>query len=178
MTGSTEVRNPVVLWAQRKDCVYLTIAVEDCKNADLKIEADKIIFKGDGGDKNHYACTLNLNGNVKADASKYVARDRNIEVLLKKDEEKYWPRLLKETTKMHWLRVDFNKWKDEDDSDDEMGGGGGGAGGGNFEDMLSQMGGFGGGAGDFGGPEEEDSDDEELPDLEATKDNKEEERKE
>jgi len=169
------VRNPVVLWAQRKDCVYLTIAVEDCKNADLKLEADKVVFKGDGGDKNHYACTLTLNNKIKNEESKYVVRDRNIELLLKKEEEQYWPRLLKETTKMHWLRVDFNKWKDEDESDDEMGGGGG-----NFEDMMRQMGGFGGGGdmGGFGGPEEEDSDDDELPDLEAAKDNKEEERKE
>ncbi|XP_003737019.1 co-chaperone protein daf-41 [Galendromus occidentalis] len=176
MTGSTDVRNPVVLWAQRRDCVYITIAVEDCKNADLKIEADKVLFKGDGGDKLHYACALNLNNKVKNDESKFVVRDRNIEVLLKKEEEQYWPRLLKESTKMHWLRVDFNKWRDEDESDDELGGGGGG----NFEDMMRQMGGLGGGAGmgGFDGAEEEDSDDDELPDLESAKDNKEEERKE
>ena len=30
---------------------------------------------------------------------------------------------MKEEKKQHWLRVDFNKWKDEDESDDEAGGG-------------------------------------------------------
>merc|ERR1711997_482605 len=35
----------------------------------------------------------------------------------------YWERLLKDKTKQHWLKVDFQKWKDEDDSDEEAGGG-------------------------------------------------------
>ena len=49
--------------------------------------------------------------------------------LYKKDPEGgFWDRLLKERTKQHWLKIDFNKWKEEDESDDEEGGGGGGAG--------------------------------------------------
>jgi prostaglandin-E synthase len=58
--------------------------------------------------------------------SKFCRRDRNIEIMLKKkdDDQKFWPHLLKEKKKMHWLKIDFNKWKDEDDSDDEMGGDG------------------------------------------------------
>lgn len=57
-----------------------------------------------------------------------------------------------EDKKFHWIKIDFNKWKDEDDSDDEAGpmGGGGGGGmgmpgaGGDFEEMMRQMGGLGG----------------------------------
>ncbi|XP_022673525.1 prostaglandin E synthase 3-like [Varroa jacobsoni] len=165
MTGTAEVRNPVVLWAQRKDCVYLTVAVEDCKNAQVKIESDKVIFKGTGGDKHTYECTLTLYGKLKVDESKFVTRDRATEMLLVKESKgEYWPRLLKDTTKMHWLKVDFNKWKDEDDSDaEDMSGG-------NFEEMMRQIGGFGGpdaAGGDF--DDEVDSDDEGLPDLEPTK---------
>ena len=43
--------------------------------------------------------------------------------LEKKESGPYWKRLVKEGTKQHWLKVDFNKWKDEDESDDEAGGG-------------------------------------------------------
>ena len=44
--------------------------------------------------------------------------------LEKKDGEgPYWKRLVKEDKKQHWLKVDFNKWRDEDESDDEAGGG-------------------------------------------------------
>lgn len=50
-------------------------------------------------------------------------RDRNIELVLKKKEEDgpYWPHLMKDKKKYHWLKVDFNKWKDEDDSEDDVG---------------------------------------------------------
>lgn len=49
-------------------------------------------------------------------------RERQIELVLKKKEDKgpYWPHLTKEKNKYHWLKVDFNKWKDEDDSEDDM----------------------------------------------------------
>ena len=56
--------------------------------------------------------------------SKFAVRDRVIEFALeKKDSGPYWKRLGKEEQKQHWLKVDFNKWKDEDESDDEAGGG-------------------------------------------------------
>jgi prostaglandin-E synthase len=50
-------------------------------------------------------------------------RDRNIELILKKKDESgpYWPHLMKDKKKYHWLKVDFNKWKDEDDSEDDVG---------------------------------------------------------
>ena len=40
---------------------------------------------------------------------------------MKKEAGSYWPHLLKEKTKQHWLKVDFNRWQDEDDTDDEEG---------------------------------------------------------
>ncbi|OQR68913.1 prostaglandin E synthase 3-like [Tropilaelaps mercedesae] len=166
MTGTAAVRNPVVLWAQRRDCIYLTIAVEDCNNAQVKIGVDKVTFKGTGGDRNQYECTLDLYGKLKTEECKFITRDRATEMLLLKDSsgDEFWPRLLKETTKMHWLKVDFNKWKDEDDSDPED------MSGGNFEEMMRKMEGFCGpdtDGGDFG--DDADSDDEGLPDLEPTK---------
>lgn len=89
-------------------------------------------------------------------------------LLVKAKEGPYWPTLTSDKKKHHWLKSDFNKWKDEDDSEDEMGTGGGD----NFEEMLRQMGGLGGGAGgkpsldDMDGEGETDSDDEPIPDLE------------
>jgi len=52
---------PPVMWAQRQQVVFVTICVEDCKNPDIKIEADKVYFKGVGGtEKKSYEVTLNL----------------------------------------------------------------------------------------------------------------------
>jgi len=164
--------------------------VDDLKDAKVSIEKDKIIFSGKGGTDNlNHELTLELFGEVNEVDSKYYVRGRGVEILLVKPEgSQYWKRLLKDDKKHHWLRVDFDKWQDEDESEDEadMGGGMGGMGGGmggmgglgggNFEDMMRQMGGLGG-AGGFGGGggadldgfgEEADSDDEDLPELEET----------
>ena len=70
--------------------------------------------------------------------SKFAVRDRVIEFALEKAEEgPYWDRLTKDKTKQHWLKVDFNKWKDEDDSEDESGGGGG-PGGADLEEVRTE----------------------------------------
>ncbi|XP_034233197.1 prostaglandin E synthase 3 isoform X2 [Thrips palmi] len=165
---------PPVQWAQRTHVVFVTLCVEDCKNPDIQIEADKIVFKGTGGtEKKKYEITIPLFKEIDPEKSVKFIRDRNIELILKKKEEgPYWTYLLKDKKKYHWLKVDFNKWKDEDDSEDELNVGGGG--GEDLEEMMRQMGGLGGMGGgakpDFNDlvPSDEegpDSDDEELPDL-------------
>ncbi|OTF80754.1 prostaglandin E synthase 3-like protein, partial [Euroglyphus maynei] len=133
-------------WAQRKDLVYLNFEVQDAVNPEVVVEKDKVIYRAETKDKEKYETILNLYGEIKPDDSKWINRDRGAEfVLIKNDTGSYWKRLLKEDKKYHWLKVDFNRWKDEDESDDEAGGGGGG--GANFEEMMRQMGGLGGGMG-------------------------------
>jgi prostaglandin-E synthase len=176
MTGST-LPAPSVLWAQRQNCIFLTIQLEDCQNPDIKVEPNRIYFRGTGGtEKKEYELDLELYEPIVPDNSLFKVRDRNIEFCLKKEKEgPYWPRLPKSNVKYHWLKVDFNKWKDEEDSDDE-GGPFGGGGDTDFEEMMKQMGGLGGGGlgegdkpsmDDLGGGGESDSDDDnDLPDLE------------
>ena len=60
-------------------------------------------------------------------------------IIKKKEEGPYWPRLLKDSKKVHWLKADWNKWKDEDEDDDEESGPAG-AGGQDFSQMFQQMG--------------------------------------
>ena len=69
-----------------------------------------------------------LNGVFNLKESKYgIYGQKHWMFILKKQEKgPYWPRLLKDAKKVHWLKADWNKWKDEDDEDeDEMGGLGG-----------------------------------------------------
>lgn len=163
------VPSPPVLWAQRKNLIYLNVALEDCKDPKITVEKDKLYFRGKGGpDLKEHEVTLELLKEIKPEESKYSVKSRGTEFVLIKSEEGFWPRLLKGDKKFHWLKTDFEKWRDEDDSDDEVGGGGG-AGGADFEEMMRQMGGLGG----AGGPgalddleDEKDSDDENIPDLE------------
>jgi len=164
-------RTPTVIWAQRAGKIYLTINLEDCVKPEIKIEKDKLTFAGKGGSEGReYAVTIPFYKEVDPENSKYAVLARNIPcVIVKAEEGPFWPRLLKEAGKNHWLKTDFDKWQDEDDSDvDESGDR-------KFEDMMKQMGGLGGmggmggmdGDGDMPnfGNDDDDSDDEDLPDL-------------
>jgi len=193
--STTSVIHPTMIWAQRKNCILLTICLDDCKSPTITYEGSTLNFKGKGGsDQREHEAVIELFGNVVSSSSTTLVKPRNIELVLQKEEEAFWPRLTKSNAKLPWLKIDFNKWKDEDDSEDENGGGmpgmggmggmggmpgmggmGGMGGGGDFEEMMRQMGGLGGGMPGGGKPNlddldnhETDSDDEEeaLPDLE------------
>ena len=51
--------------------------------------------------------------------SRYAVRPRCVEFRLAKKSPGWWERLLKDKSRQHWLRVDFQNWKDEDDAGDE-----------------------------------------------------------
>jgi len=193
---------PEVTWAQRssasdkeKNHVFLTISVPDVSKDKIKldIQPTKLSFQGfSESKKGTYAVELEFYAEIDPSASKTNHTPRDVEVVLQKKEldEAFWPRLLKEKAKVHFLKTDFDKWVDEDEQDaipddddymSRMGGMGGGMGAG-----MGGDGGFGGidfsklggGAGaDAGGEDDEDmdddDDDEEMPALEGEGDAKE-----
>ncbi|XP_063988593.1 uncharacterized protein CG16817 isoform X2 [Diachasmimorpha longicaudata] len=121
MSQENQITPPPVMWAQRKSLLYVTICLEDCKDPTIKIEPEKVYFKGTGGtERKDHEVTINLYKEIDPEKSVQNAKGRLIELILaKKEEGPYWPRLVKENNKYHWLKSDFNKWKDEDDSDNE-----------------------------------------------------------
>jgi len=142
----------------------------------VNVANDRLTFKGvAGAEKTEYEANIEFFKEIDAEKARRLPGDRSIQyVIPKKEAGAFWPRLLKDAKKVPWLKVDFEKWKDEDESDDERGAGGmggfggaggmGGFGGGDFESMMSNMGGYGGGKpdlDDFG-----DDDEADLPDLE------------
>jgi len=198
---------PEVLWAQRssatdasKNNILLTISVSDVppKDAKLDLKPTSLTFTGTSTTKKlTYHVELEFFGEIDPENSKIHHSARDVELVLRKKElkEEYWPRLLKDSKKMHFLKTNFDKWVDEDEQneapeDEEymnkmnpaMGGDGGfggidfsklGAGGGmpDMGDMSSMMSGMGGmpgmgGMGDEGDEDEDDEDDEDMPELE------------
>ncbi|OBT83349.1 hypothetical protein VE02_08303 [Pseudogymnoascus sp. 03VT05] len=177
---STTTVTPEVLWAQRsnatepeKNYIYLTISVPDCKKEDLKLDLKPtgLTFSGKSDSlKKSYHVELELFAEIDVENSKINHTSKNVEMVLRKKEakEEFWPRLLKDSKKVHYLKTDFDKWVDEDEQEEApeedlggmggmppggMGGMGGmgGAGGMGGMDMASMMGGMGGAGGDFGG---------------------------
>jgi hypothetical protein len=155
-----ETATPEVLWAQRssvadasKNFVYLTISVPDVSKDDLKLDLKPtgLTFTGTSGTlKRKYHLDLEFYAEIDTAESKINHTAKNVEMKLQKKElkEEYWPRLLKDAKKVHFLKTDFDKWVDEDEQNEapeedfsQFGGMGG----------MPGMGGAGGAGGDFGG---------------------------
>ncbi|KAE9420205.1 hypothetical protein Angca_005629, partial [Angiostrongylus cantonensis] len=138
------VRQPPVLWAQREAFLYVTIEIDDVTVEDLTADSSKLHFKGTSHTE-AFETTLEFFAEVDGPAMKRtLSNTRVIELNIPKKEPKWWPRLLKGKEKVHWLKVDFDKWRDEDDSGAEDGMLG--SGGFDLNSYMNQMGGDMGGA--------------------------------
>jgi hypothetical protein len=188
---------PEVLWAQRsstndasKNNVFLTLMVSDVPESEMKLDLQptKLTFTGTSTSKKvTYHVELEFYDEIDPKESKIHHTGRDIALVLRKKElkEEYWPRLLKESKKMHFLKTDFDKWVDEDEQDaqpdDEdfmskmnpmagAGGGDGGFGGIDFSKLGAAQGAGGlpdlGDMADNGQDSSEDDDDEGMPELE------------
>lgn len=134
---------PIVLWAQRssdsdasKNFIYLTLSVPDVPKEDVKLDLKptSLNFTGTSDTlKRKYHVELDFFGEITPEESKINHTSKNIEIKLQKKElkEEYWPRLLKEAKRVHFLKTDFDKWVDEDEQNEAP------------EDDFSQFGGAG-----------------------------------
>lgn len=167
MSSATPVPPPPVLWAQRKENVFLTFSIES-KDPNIKMEKNSIYFKGvNAQDNKVYEVTIPLYDTIVPERSGFNNKGRCIEMVLHKEKDApFWPSLTKDNKKPHYLKIDFNKWRDEDEDDEEKG-----TGDVDIMDMLKTMGGGTDGQNTkekkpFFNDLESDSDDENLPDLE------------
>ncbi|KFD71308.1 hypothetical protein M514_03558 [Trichuris suis] len=117
-TSGSSVLHAPVEWAQRKDLVYVTICVEDCKDPKIDITNERLDFSGVGGTpKQQYEAHVEFFGEVDSSKVRRIESDRKIQLVInKKESGPFWPRLLKDKAKVWWCKIDFNKWKDEDDT--------------------------------------------------------------
>ena len=108
-----------VLWAQRssttepeRNYVYLTISAPDVLKIDVDIKPTSLSFTGHSDTKKTtYHVELELFAEIDVENSKTNHTSRDVEFVLRKKElkQEYWPRLLKESKKVHFLKTDFDK---------------------------------------------------------------------
>ncbi|XP_044502670.1 uncharacterized protein OsI_027940-like isoform X6 [Mangifera indica] len=151
-------RVPEVKWAQRQDKVFITVLLPDSKNAKVNLEPEGVFtFSASAGAENNlYEIKLELFDKVNVEESKINIGVRSIFCILEKAEKGWWKKLLRGDGKApHYVKVDWDKWVDEDEDnglgDLDLGG-----------MDFSNFGGMGGmgGMGDDGMGDIEDSDDE------------------
>ncbi|KAL8989271.1 MAG: hypothetical protein Q9169_008395, partial [Polycauliona sp. 2 TL-2023] len=110
---------PEVTWAQRssssdpeKNYVYLTIAAPDVPKIDADLKPTGLTFTGHSDTKKTtYHVELEFYAEIDVENSKTHHTSRDVVFVLRKKElkEEYWPRLLKESKKMHCWKTDFDK---------------------------------------------------------------------
>ncbi|KAM7507959.1 hypothetical protein LguiA_018412 [Lonicera macranthoides] len=118
------IRHPTLKWAQRSDVLFMTIELPDAKDVKLKLEPEgKFFFSATSGPENiPYEIDIDLYDKVDVNESKSSIGLRNIVYLIKKAEPKWWTRLIKQEGKPPlFLKVDWDKWADEDDKDEKVG---------------------------------------------------------
>ncbi|KAL1314299.1 hypothetical protein HN51_041090 [Arachis hypogaea] len=111
--------HPEVLWAQRSDKVYLTVALPDAKDVSVKCEPHGLFtFSASGAQGESYSFTLELYGPIAPERCRTKAGLRNILCYVQKAEKGWWKRLLKSEEKpAPYLKVDWHRWCDEDDEE-------------------------------------------------------------
>jgi len=118
------VKHPIITWAQRSPHLYLSVEVDDMKVQELSVNEDSFKIRGKRGE-DVYEADLKLFGKLKGEERRQIATDRRVELVIPKEEAEWWPRLLSEKAKVAWIKVDFDKWRDEDEEkDDDLGFGG------------------------------------------------------
>eukprot|EP00262_Sarcandra_glabra_P011067 TRINITY_DN26768_c0_g1_i1.p1 TRINITY_DN26768_c0_g1~~TRINITY_DN26768_c0_g1_i1.p1 ORF type:complete len:156 (-),score=45.20 TRINITY_DN26768_c0_g1_i1:207-674(-) len=112
-------RHPEVLWAQRSDKIYLTIALPDAENVSVKTEPQGLFsFSAAGVQGESFDFNLELYGTIVPEGSKINVGLRNILCSIQKDQKGWWKRLLKSDEKpAPYIKVDWNKWCDEDEEE-------------------------------------------------------------
>ena len=110
---------PMLKWAQRKDRLFITISVVHTKKPIVDLtDGKRIKYQGTDGTVN-YAFDIELYDEISKEESKYTLETRNIFLNLKKKTSgPYWPRLLKDEKKYHWIEVDWAYFADEDEEDE------------------------------------------------------------
>ncbi|KAL6005159.1 hypothetical protein ACLOJK_005721 [Asimina triloba] len=112
-------RHPEVLWAQRSDKIYLTISLPDANNVSVKTEPQGLFsFSAKGPQGESFGFSLELYGTINPEGSKINIGLRNILCSIQKEQKGWWKRLLKSDEKpAPYIKVDWNKWSDEDEEE-------------------------------------------------------------
>lgn len=87
----------------------------DKDSVNIALTENKIQFSGKCGfAKDEYSLTLNLFDLIDPSKSNYSVEGRCIKFFLQKQEEKWWKTLIQEG-KAKYIKIDWEKWREEDD---------------------------------------------------------------
>ena len=108
--------NPSILWAQDRANLYITIEIKNFKNQDITFKSNNVNLIGNS-EKRDYNIMIELNSEINLEESSWVIKQNCIELKLVKNKLIFWQKLTK--NKQNNIRIDWQKWKDEEDDEEE-----------------------------------------------------------
>ncbi|XP_048584215.1 very-long-chain (3R)-3-hydroxyacyl-CoA dehydratase isoform X2 [Nematostella vectensis] len=115
---------PIVRWAQTKERLYLTLELSDVQYPSIDLTESRLLFKGYGhgakGEDN-YELEVNFLEPINPGESSHKVMERYVEfsIAKQKGREFFWQRLVDSEKRPNWLKINFDRWKNEDDTEDE-----------------------------------------------------------
>ncbi|XP_056860173.1 uncharacterized protein LOC108836868 [Raphanus sativus] len=110
-------RHPEVKWAETTDKIFLTVVLADSKETKFNLDPEGVFdFSAKAGPENHvYELKLELHGKVNVEESKINIGVRSIFCIIEKAEPERWNKLVRGGKAPHYVKIDWDKWVDEDD---------------------------------------------------------------
>ena len=111
---------PLIKWAQRKHCVFVTINVQDLDTHDVKMDQyGELIFDAKKGQDEYHFKIDSWYAPVVVSESKWNTKGRFIVVYLSKEDKTnhHWPRLRFIPGKHEKIVTDFDLFEDSDEED-------------------------------------------------------------
>lgn len=118
-----QILTPHVFWAQRHAEILLRVELSDATNLNISLqENNRLQFKAQGrgakGD-NEYEFSLEFLEPVRPEI-KHKSTQRQVDIKIRKQEERWWDRLTLQEKKPLFLAPDFDRWLDESDAEMEL----------------------------------------------------------
>uniref|UniRef100_A0A7N6ATR8 Very-long-chain (3R)-3-hydroxyacyl-CoA dehydratase n=1 Tax=Anabas testudineus TaxID=64144 RepID=A0A7N6ATR8_ANATE len=117
-----QILTPHVYWAQRHGEIYLRVELSDAKNLDINVQENNTLqFRalGHGAKGEHeYEFSLEFLEPVRPEIN-HKSTQRQVDIKIKKQEERWWDRLTLQEKKPVFLAPDFDRWLDESDAEME-----------------------------------------------------------
>nr|QDY51704.1 CS domain protein [Mimiviridae sp. ChoanoV1] len=110
--------NPSILWAQDRTHLFITLEIPDFNNQEILFSSTNVYIKGTS-DKINYEYKIDLYNEIDSNNSSWVIKKNCIELKILKSKAYYWQKLTK--VKKNNIKIDWQRWKDEDDDEDDNG---------------------------------------------------------
>ena len=108
--------NPSILWAQDRANLFITIEVNNFKNQDITFNTNNVRLVGASGNI-EYDIVIDFNSDIVNEKSNWIIKQNCIELVVMKGKQLFWQKLTK--NKQNNIRIDWQKWKDEDGDDED-----------------------------------------------------------